>query len=179
MAQISINEKMMTVANPLPCDTESELYGRAGLFKPNAGDQFAFAMSYTYSSGPEAEMICLEPGQSRSLPFSVAADMMTHLKQRGLALYADESGRLMAMLTALREAQRFWHSVGAESLAKLYGRHGFRAEDEQTVKYRWPSYYINIEKEKAIRKEIERLEGQFNAALPKTLTQSAAKQQTA
>lgn len=157
MPEFSLNEGMVEVWNFAPKILDREVVKLAGVMRASIGQQ-DFRIEWAWSTGPERQLLVLEPQACRSMPMSVALDCERDLGHRGIGAIRPGEDKLRRAIESVQRAVEFFASVGSLDIMQLRARMRWTESDERVMKQEFAGQYINAVREGLLRKELERLQ---------------------
>lgn len=157
-----ISESIRYVYNPLPKLKEDTLLDAAGLTGLFQGSKRApFEYVWKYGSGLQTETVELQPGEFLPLRESEAKEFerATNALEMGLCIVtvadANNAETKRAAVLALNRAIRFYFEGGQKQLIHQRKVHSYSEQDMEEQKARYYPYYLNRQKELAIREHLK------------------------
>ena len=164
-----IGEQNYVLLNPLPHDSEAEIFKAAKQPQLPRQGVCAFTVEYQYSTGPESQRITIQPGDSIEIPYSIGKQVYRDLREQGIVFLgpeADEMETLNATVIALTQAQTFYHIRGGEAILKWKQRKQIKdKEDEDTMRHHFMGAYVNRAKAASIEKQLVKLRADLQKAM--------------
>ena len=137
MARRGISEANMVVENALPLVTDAEALKRANLTQIEAGDRNPFEIVWQYDCGFNREILCLRPGDKKTLRSSDAQALVKQHGEEGVAIYPDDASPKViakARREAVQRARQFYRTRGQIRITEFRKKQGFddrQVEDER------------------------------------------------
>jgi len=152
--------------NPLPGGvTKEDILSLCGFFDPKASNELAFKVEYKWQGAGvdhtgtvEYDELVLEPGESAKMEEKVANTILKTVADLGIVKISPTDNLLRKKIEGLQRAKNHYNLHGSVGYMKFQDRNNYSEEQMSRNRNVIKPYIINIEKEKLIQAEIDRLE---------------------
>jgi len=157
--------------NPLPGGvTKEDVLRLANVFDPKASTAPAFQIEYIWQGAGvhgdgriERGELTFNPGNSHKMPEEVADVVLKTIGSLGIVKVRATDDVRKKKLEGLHKAREHYNLHGMTGYQKFQNRNDYSEEQMQRNRKPIQPYLINIEKEKLIQAEIDRLEKDYFA----------------
>ena len=163
------------ILNPLPGGvTQEDVVRAAGFFDPKASQEPAFKVDYKWQGAGigtdgsfEYDELTLNPGEAEKLDEKVVDIILKTVGHLGIVKVKEGDDIRKKTVEGLNKAKNHYNLHGSVGYLKFQDRAQYSEEQMNRNKNIMKPYLINMEKEKLIQAEIEKLEKEYLAERPR------------